>query len=167
MARSLRYARRHAQRQATVAWELGTADTVPGLFDELARLHGRRWAEREQAGVLADAAVLAAHREAAPRLQAAGLLRLLALRLDGDVAAVLYALADPPVWPQRRWSFYIAGFDPARAALSPGTLAIGQAIDQAQAEGAVAFDFLRGDEPYKRRWGAVDSPMRTLRVEKG
>jgi CelD/BcsL family acetyltransferase involved in cellulose biosynthesis len=164
MVRALRYARRQAERATTVAYEQVQGDGVPAMLETLAHLHARRWAERDQPGVLSDPRVLAAHREAAPLLDGAGLLRLLALRLDGEVAAVLYALADPAGWPRRRWSFYIAGFDPARAALSPGSLLIGHAIDQAQAEGAMVFDFLRGAEAYKRRWGAVDQRMVALRV---
>ena len=31
-------------------------------------------------------------------------------------------------------------------------------------EGCAAFDFLRGAEEYKYRWGAVDQPMFALRL---
>jgi CelD/BcsL family acetyltransferase involved in cellulose biosynthesis len=37
-------------------------------------------------------------------------------------------------------------------------------VEQALAEGALAFDFLRGAESYKYRWGAEDQPMATLRL---
>jgi CelD/BcsL family acetyltransferase involved in cellulose biosynthesis len=59
---------------------------------------------------------------------------------------------------------YIGGFDPRWSALSPGTLLLGHAIEQATAEGAAAFDFLRGAEAYKYRWGAIDEPMFAVRV---
>jgi CelD/BcsL family acetyltransferase involved in cellulose biosynthesis len=77
---------------------------------------------------------------------------------------VLYCLADGPHLACRRWYDYIGGFDPEFALLSPGTLLIGHALDAATAEGATATDFLRGAEPYKYRWGAVDQPMWVLRV---
>jgi CelD/BcsL family acetyltransferase involved in cellulose biosynthesis len=167
MARALRYSRRHAERQASVEYQQARGVDVPAMLETLVDLHARRWAERHQVGVLSDPRVLAAHREAAPLLDRAGLLRLLALRLDGRVAAALYALADPPGWPRRRWSFYIAGFDPDRASLSPGSLIVGYAIDLAQDDGASVFDFLRGAETYKRRWGAVGQRMLALRVRPG
>jgi CelD/BcsL family acetyltransferase involved in cellulose biosynthesis len=79
---------------------------------------------------------------------------------------VLYCLADAPGAPQRRWYDYIGGFDPQFSSLSPGSLLIGHAIEQAEAEGAAHFDFLRGAEAYKYRWGAVDEPMFTLVLRK-
>jgi CelD/BcsL family acetyltransferase involved in cellulose biosynthesis len=167
LAQNLRTARHRAERAGTLTHELANAQSLPEILHALAQLHARRWAERNQPGVLAAAAVQAFHREAAPALLEAGLLRLHALRLDGAVVAVLYALADPPSCREPRHSYYLGGFDPAARAISPGTLLIAHAIEQAMSEGACAFDFLRGAEPYKYRWGAVDEPTWTLRVTPG
>lgn len=166
VSRDLAYCRRRAARAGIVACEQADASTLHALLASLERLHGKRWALRGQAGVLRHEGVMDWHREAAPRLLAADLLRLLALRLDGAVAAVLYGLVDPPIAAPRRWSYYLGGFDPDAAALSPGKLLVGHAIDSATAEGAALFDFLRGDEAYKARWGAVAEPMFRLRVER-
>ena len=35
---------------------------------------------------------------------------------------------------------------------SPGLVLIGRALEEAVERGGSEFDFLRGDEPYKRRW---------------
>lgn len=164
-SRDLDYCRRRAARSA-VAYERADARSMHALLDSLERLHARRWERRGQAGVLRHEGVMAWHREAAPRLLAAGLLRLLALRLDGAIVAVLYGLADPPGATGRRWSYYLGGFDPDAAALSPGKLLVGRAIEEATSEGAALFDFLRGGEDYKARWGAVAEPMFQLRVER-
>jgi CelD/BcsL family acetyltransferase involved in cellulose biosynthesis len=164
MAENIRFCRRRIERAGKVSYELGDARTLPDFMDALARLHARRWSERGLPGVLADAAVLAAHAEAAPLLQAAGLLRLYGLRLDADLIAVLYCITDTAVAHERRCYYYLGGFDPQRSAFSPGTLLIAHAIEQARAEGGAAFDFLRGAEPYKYRWGAEDQPMFTLRL---
>lgn len=51
---------------------------------------------------------------------------------------------------------YLGGFNPALEALSPGTVIIAHAIDEAIGEGRCAFDFLRGREAYKYAWGAAD-----------
>jgi CelD/BcsL family acetyltransferase involved in cellulose biosynthesis len=166
MAQNLRTARHRAARAGTLTHELADARTLAEVLDALAGLHASRWSQRGDAGVLADPAVLAFHREAAPALLDAGLLRLHALRLDGEVIAALHCLADPPSSCERRHSYYIGGFDPRHAALSPGTLLIGHAIEHALRDGAAGFDFLRGAEPYKYRWGAVDQPMFTLRVRR-
>lgn len=48
--------------------------------------------------------------------------------------------------------FYQSGFDPNYASISPGTLLIARAIQDAIERGHHRFDMLRGNEPYKRRW---------------
>jgi CelD/BcsL family acetyltransferase involved in cellulose biosynthesis len=161
---NLRTCRNRAARIGTLAFSTADIHEIPACLDALQRLHGSRWTQRGESGVLADAAVLAAHSESAPLLHAAGLLRLHVLRLDGEIVAVLYALADPPERPARSHYYYIAGFDPRHAFFSPGSLLLAHAIEQAVAEGATAFDFLRGAEPYKYRWGAVDRETLTLRL---
>lgn len=162
---NLRTSRNRAARAGTLHYERAAAGQVPAYLDALARLHERRWSERGLPGVLADEAVRAAHAEAAPLLHAAGMLRLHGLRLDGELVAVLYALFDPVTGHERRCYYYIAGFEPRHAFFSPGSLLLAHAIDEAAAEGATAFDFLRGAEAYKYRWGAVDQEMVTLRIE--
>jgi CelD/BcsL family acetyltransferase involved in cellulose biosynthesis len=164
MAQNVRTARSRAARAGELAYEMADAQTLPAFFEALVRVHARRWSERGFAGAFDDKCVLASHREAVPLLQAAGLLRLHALRLDGEFIAVLYCLADAAPAHERRWYYYLGGFDPRFRALSPGTLLIAHAIEQAMAEGATAFDFLRGAETYKYRWGAVDQPTYTLRL---
>jgi CelD/BcsL family acetyltransferase involved in cellulose biosynthesis len=164
MAQNVRTARSRAARAGTLAYETAEAQTLPAFFDALVCLHARRWSERGFAGAFHDESVLASHREAAPLLQAAGLLRLHALQLDGEFIAVLYCLADAAPAHERRCYYYLGGFDPRFGALSPGTLLVAHAIEQAIAEGATAFDFLRGAETYKYRWGAANQPMYTLRL---
>lgn len=164
MLQNIRYYDRRAARAGGLAYETADAHSLPALLDALFRLHARRWTERGESGVLNDESVRGWHREAAPLLHAAGLLRLYALRLDGEVIAVLYCLADVAPGRERRHYYYLGGFDPRWRSLSPGTLLVAHAIERAVADGAAVFDFLRGAEPYKYRWGAVDQPMYTLRL---
>lgn len=164
MQQNIHYYRRRAARAGALAYQTADAHSLPAVLDALFRLHARRWTERGEPGVLNDESVRDWHREAAPLLHAAGLLRLHALRLDGEVIAVLYCLADAAPARERRHYYYLGGFDPRWRSLSPGTLLIAHAIERAVAEGATAFDFLRGAEAYKSHWGAVDQPMYTLRL---
>jgi CelD/BcsL family acetyltransferase involved in cellulose biosynthesis len=164
MEEKVRYYRRRAEREASVAFDFATQSTVGEFLDAFVRLHSLRNRERGEDGVLSDPRVVAHHRDAAPQLLAAGLLRLYALSLNGQRIAALYALADPPSRAESRHYYYLSGFDPAFSHLSLGTLLIAHAIEQAAGEGATAFDFLRGREPYKYHWGAQDQPMYTLRL---
>jgi glycosyltransferase involved in cell wall biosynthesis/CelD/BcsL family acetyltransferase involved in cellulose biosynthesis len=56
----------------------------------------------------------------------------------------------------RSFYFYISGFEPALAGVSPGSLLVGFAADRARDERAAEIDFLRGTERYKYRFGAED-----------
>ena len=62
--------------------------------------------------------------------------------------------------------YYNAGVDPDARDLSPGVLLVAEFIRRALADGARRFDFLRGDEPYKYEWGAVDEPIQRILVRR-
>jgi CelD/BcsL family acetyltransferase involved in cellulose biosynthesis len=147
----LRYYRNRIGK--TGRWEITQAgvETVRPTLDSLFSLHELRWRERAEPGVLENETVRAFHLEAAANLARVNALRLYTLGLDGAVIGVLYAFVGG-----KRTCFYLSGFDPAHEKLSPGTLLIGHAIEQAIHDGCDRFDFLRGTEPYKYSWGAID-----------
>lgn len=151
----LGYYRRRAAAAGPVRVDGADERNFDELFDALLRLHAARWSAAGQPGVLADAAVRRFHREAACGLLRAGVLRLYGLRIGGEVAAALYGFQA-----HGRAYYYVGGFDPAFGPLSPGTLVVGHAIEEAVREGCREFDFLRGREEYKYRWGAADRPTR-------
>jgi CelD/BcsL family acetyltransferase involved in cellulose biosynthesis len=62
--------------------------------------------------------------------------------------------------------YYNAGIDPDAFDLSPGVLLTYAYIERALERGLRRFDFLRGDEPYKYEWGAVDEPIQRLLVRR-
>lgn len=66
-----------------------------------------------------------------------------------------------------RHYYYNAGVDPDARELSPGVVMVAKFVELAIAQGRRSFDFLRGDEPYKYEWGAVDEPIHRLLVRRG
>ncbi len=154
----VRYFRNSAIGQGALELTLATADDAQQVFNNLVRFHTDRWQQAGEAGVLADPAVLAWHREALPLLAAQGLLRLATLRLAGESIAVLYSLIDPPSRAHRRQYFYLMGFSTEHAALHPGTLLTALAIEHAAAEGVETIDMLRGGETYKQFWHVNPAP---------
>jgi CelD/BcsL family acetyltransferase involved in cellulose biosynthesis len=62
--------------------------------------------------------------------------------------------------------YYNGGVDVDARELSPGVLMVAAYIQQAIGEGCRRFDFLRGDEPYKYEWGAVDEPIQRILVRR-
>lgn len=155
----LAYYRRRAERLGAVRLELAATDELDAALAALFELHGARWAERGEPGVLADPAVRRFHLDAAPGLHAAGLLRCHVLRVGGRIVAVLHGLAD-----RACLHAYLAGHDPDLPHPGLGALMIGHAVAAAQAEGLGTFDFLRGREPYKYDWGALDRPAAGRRL---
>ncbi len=63
--------------------------------------------------------------------------------------------------------FYNAGADPDARELSPGVTGTAAYIRDRIAAGRTRFDFLRGDEPYKYEWGAIDEPIHRILVSRG
>jgi CelD/BcsL family acetyltransferase involved in cellulose biosynthesis len=62
--------------------------------------------------------------------------------------------------------YYNAGVDPDARELSPGVIMVERYVRRALAEGKRRMDFLRGDEPYKYEWGAVDEPIQRVLVRR-
>jgi CelD/BcsL family acetyltransferase involved in cellulose biosynthesis len=155
---NLHYYRRRAERIGELRFELAHKGTFGSILEELFALHSVRWNKAGQPGMLADPNVQTFHRAAARGLLHIGALRLYRMTVAGETAAVLYGFAS-----HARSYYYLSGFAAQFAAVSPGALIIGHAIEQAVCEDCTHFDFLRGAERYKYLWGAKDTP--TFRVQ--
>lgn len=153
-----RYSVRRLEREGAVV-ELVAAEDAADAARDLERLHAMRWREEGEEGVLADDLAARHLRVAIAELARDGLLRMHRLRRGKESVAILFAMRGG-----RSTCFYLSGFDPAWSKLSPGNALVGAAIARAAAEGCTEFDFLRGKEDYKYRWGATERPTRR-RVE--
>ncbi|MFE7560905.1 GNAT family N-acetyltransferase [Kitasatospora sp. NPDC057500] len=69
----------------------------------------------------------------------------------GEVVGVLYGFR----W-RDSFAYYQIGWDMTWAPLRLGTAVIAEAVRAAAGQGLATFDFLRGTEPYKYRFDAVD-----------
>ena len=70
-------------------------------------------------------------------------------------------------WWRDTFAAYQSGWDRAYARDGLGNVLILHALEFAAADGARSFDFLRGTEPYKYRFGARDRWDRTWLVPAG
>jgi CelD/BcsL family acetyltransferase involved in cellulose biosynthesis len=127
------------------------------VLPALVSLHNQRWQERGGSEAFRSKALVAFHDELSRLALARGWLRLFALRLDGRVAAALYGFLY-----EGRFSFYQSGFDPGEARLGLGLATMGLAIKSAIEEGAVEYDLLHGDEPYKFLWCREARPLEQI-----
>ena len=62
--------------------------------------------------------------------------------------------------------YYNAGIDPDASALSPGVVLLERLVRRGIERGKCRVDLLRGDEPYKYEWGAVDEPVMRILVRR-
>jgi CelD/BcsL family acetyltransferase involved in cellulose biosynthesis len=93
-------------------------------------------------------------------LQAQGWLQLVFVEIDGQKAASLlcFDYGDAIL-------VYNSGYDPMQFShLSPGIIVTVRSIEHAIELGRSKFDFLRGDEVYKYRFGAQDTTVRRLLI---
>ncbi len=88
-----------------------------------------------------------------------GWLRLTWLEREGRALAGMFSFVA-----KNRWSVYNSAYDHTEGELAPGMVLMAETIRLAAEEGCELFDMLRGDEPYKYRFGAVDLPLIELKV---
>jgi CelD/BcsL family acetyltransferase involved in cellulose biosynthesis len=132
--------------------EARAVDDVHAALSDHFDLHERRWpvqrAERQHAEGLKQF-----HRDFARQAASHGWARIWRLCVDGQPIASWYG------WNLGgRYLYYQAGLDPGWSRFSPGTLLLGRTIQAAIEEQCSVYDFLLGEESYKRRFcnGARD-----------
>lgn len=85
--------------------------------------------------------------------------RLHQLDVGGMPAAMTVSLVKG-----REWGLYNSAFDSTLRQLAPGMVLVGELIKVAAEEGCEVVDLLRGDEPYKYRFGAQDRPVERVTI---
>ncbi|UYN92484.1 MAG: GNAT family N-acetyltransferase [Anaerolineales bacterium] len=92
---------------------------------------------------------------------AGGWLQLVFLKV-GRQRAAAYMNFD---YDNRIWS-YNAGFSNAHAQLSPGWLMMAEMMQRSIEDKKIVFDFMRGDEEYKYRFGAVNRYVKKVTIRR-
>jgi CelD/BcsL family acetyltransferase involved in cellulose biosynthesis len=105
---------------------------------------------------------LAFHRRLAARAEAGRGPAAVVARRGEQIAGVLYGF-----WWRDTFAAYQSGWDRGYARHGLGNLLVLHALELAAERGAKVFDFLRGTEPYKYRFGARDEWDRTWLVPRG
>jgi CelD/BcsL family acetyltransferase involved in cellulose biosynthesis len=154
LTRKLRRFEREAP-DGRVAWE-STPAGIDARLDDFLALHRR---SRKGKAKFMDARMEQFFRRAVPALAARGGARLAFLDLpDGPIAAFVALEWDDTV------GLYNSGFDPDRAALSPGVVLLAHMIRDAIERGRRRFDFLRGEERYKFEFGPIPEPVHVVTI---
>jgi len=124
------------------------------VLSALMGFHDQRWTSRGGSTAFQTAELQAFHHDVTARALNAGWLRLHALRLDGEIAAVTYCFHI-----NGRFYLYQHGFNPRFWQYSVGVVVLGLTIHAAIDESASEFDLLYGEEPYKALWANETRPL--------
>lgn len=145
---NFRRRRRALEREGRVEFVVCESwPTIREHFEELRALHALRFGQKQVQSAFLLPRIQEFHADVLPRLTAAGMARLYVLRVQGRAVAALYGFSVG-----KTFAFYQSGMDPAWSRLSVGLVMMGCAIEEAIRTGHDEFDFLAGDQAYKRQW---------------
>lgn len=128
-------------------------------FEILTQLHEARWHDQGHEGCFSSETFHQFHQRVAASLLEHEKLRLFWVEYQGKPIACEYQLLGNGVV-----HLYQGGLDPEYLSLEPGRLAVVAGVCWAIDHGFTHMDFLRGDEPYKARWGAQPRAAVQLRI---
>jgi CelD/BcsL family acetyltransferase involved in cellulose biosynthesis len=138
---------------------LGPDDDLPSAIEAFIDLHQKSAPEKD---AFMEPQMQGFFADVAQQMLAQGWLQLAFVEMDGQKAASLlnFDYGDAIL-------VYNSGYDPLQFRhLSPGIVVTARCIEHAITLGRAKFDFLRGDEVYKYRFGATDTEVRRLLVAK-
>jgi CelD/BcsL family acetyltransferase involved in cellulose biosynthesis len=154
--REIRRRLRNIERGHRVALEVVTRpEEVDAAICEFVDMHQERWERDGYWGAFSDPGVLEFHRDVAARLSARGWLFLAFLRVDGVRRAGNYGFSFRDAVATFQGA---VRHDPELTPLSPGRVLHARSMQWAIARGRARYDFMRGAEPYKYDFDAVDVP---------
>jgi CelD/BcsL family acetyltransferase involved in cellulose biosynthesis len=154
--------RRHYNRiakQDTLAFESVDSAGSPQFAQELIRLNRSRMDVKGKVSSLEDPDFRAFLLEAIPAMTESGLAWLDVVK-DGDqvVGAALNLIHGDTAY------YYMGGFDDSAKNVRPGTALFARVIMRSIEKGYARYDFLRGAEAYKYRWGSTDEATYRLDI---
>ena len=127
---------------------------TPSVLDEMFALHERRWLGDGGSSSFCTARGRAFHRSVGRRLSGTGTVRSTTIRLQGRLLAFQYAFLVGASLVCLR-----IAHDPDFEAYSPGTLALGAAIEDGASLGARRVELLGHQEAYKLHLATALEPM--------
>jgi CelD/BcsL family acetyltransferase involved in cellulose biosynthesis len=157
----LRRKMRRAQREAELRlYMTSNPELLSEDVDTFLELHRKSSSDKQD--FMSEPAMQQFFHEMARFALARGWLELSFLLVNGEKAATMFCFAY-----NNRTLVYNSGYDPQRfGRLSPGIVLLGYQIQDSIAKGRTAFDFLRGDEVYKHRFGGRDSEVFQMTIRR-
>lgn len=156
--KNLEYSIRRLERDFGFEFVKPSSENDVKIFMEhLIGFHQARWHSKMMPGAFYSERIRQFHISVAKKLFRRDFLILNAIKINGEIAAVIYGFKT-----NRCYYYYLSGFDQNYSKFSLGNVLVGLTVKQAIENGAEIFDFLRGGESYKYLW--TDKQKRVYRV---
>jgi len=127
-----------------------STETIDEALRTFFDLHEKRWRSQGEPGAFADKTFCDFHHDVARSFAEKGWLNLCFLTLNDEPVSTVYAFK----YSQKMFN-YLSGFDPQYSEYRVGHLVFLYLIKHSINNGIEEFDFMRGDESYKRLWNPV------------
>ena len=149
---------RKIETEAVTAWKVvESPDEVEAAMELFVQLHQK--STREKEGFWSDS-LISFFKNITRALAAVGWLKLYFIEVNGVSAASMLAFDY-----NNEFLLYNSGYDPDQfAPLSPGNVLTAYTIRHAIELGRKRYDFLRGDEIYKFRFGGQPEPVYDVEI---
>jgi CelD/BcsL family acetyltransferase involved in cellulose biosynthesis len=152
MRSNIRYFRKALERSGSVEIEeIDSQETIDDALSEVMRLRENWIKARGYASPCPFPLYADFHRRLWKRLLHQGRVSIRFLRFDGCRIAFAYLLRHAG-----NTYFYQTAFDQSYARLSVGSVLLSHVLEHEISRGCTRFEFLRGNEEYKYKWGKVE-----------
>ncbi|MDR7239965.1 GNAT family N-acetyltransferase [Neobacillus drentensis] len=128
-----------------------TEHEIEPVMNKLFKFHCQRWEEKNTPSRFRNSEERKQAIIAAKNLFKSNLLHLTYLSHNNEIIAVHFGMSDGD-----KLYYYIPAFDVKFGKYSVGNILVYNLILQACREGSGIFDFLRGNENYKKQWGTFN-----------
>lgn len=156
LRRNLRRYTARAEQAGDIEFAV-TSKAEDGLLNDLIRLHAARWQTRGETGMIEANRSAAFLRHVARQFEPLDMLRFFAVRFKG----VTVALSIGFLYRDVLYS-YLSAFDPQYEILGFGRRLLHDSLRYAWQQRYAAWNFCRGEEPYKFSFGAEAIPKSRL-----
>lgn len=162
LQRNIELSVRQLRKLGSIRFQIADHSSIDWAISNLFQLHAKRWQHRGLPGVFDTLNKKNFYREALRNLKRSSAGELFTLFLDDKPIASFAALRKEKVF-----YYYIGAFDPDYSKFGPGNLLIKYALEFAIRADYQSFDFLRGCELYKYKWGAENQKTTIRRLWRG
>ncbi|MCL5291746.1 MAG: GNAT family N-acetyltransferase [Actinobacteria bacterium] len=159
---NIAYYQRRLKREGELEFRrTSDPEKVPEDIETFFGLHQKRFVSQRKLGRFLSPRFVSFHIDVASEMLKSDRLGLFFLSIDDLAVASLYGFELGGTY-----YYYLAGFEPSWGKFSVSTVLLSLVFEECINKGLARFDFMRGAEPYKLRWGAVGTQNARLIIER-